>query len=201
MGQRDPRVDAYIATSADFAQPILTHLRELVHDTCPDVEETMKWSFPHFMYEGMLCSMASFKGHCALNFWKGALVLDGAGKCDAMGQFGRITSLSDLPAAMVLAGYLRKAMTLNERGVKAPVRAQVRVARPERPVPPALAAALAKNPEARATFQKLPPSQRREYTDWIAEAKTEATRERRVATAVEWLAAGKTRNWKYESKA
>lgn len=201
MGRRDPRVDAYIATSADFAQPILTHLRELVHATCPDVEETMKWSFPHFMYRGMLCSMASFKGHCALNFWKGALVLDGAGSCEAMGQFGRIGSLADLPAETVLAGYVQKAMALNERGVKSPVRASVRVARPERPVPPALAAALAKNAKARATFAGFPPSQRREYVDWISDAKTDATRERRVATAVEWLAEGKTRNWKYESKA
>lgn len=201
MGHRDPRVDAYIATSADFAQPILMHLRELVHGTCPDVEETMKWSFPHFMYQGMLCSMASFKGHCALNFWKGALVLDGAGSCEAMGQFGRITSLADLPPKTVLAGYVKKAMTLNERGVKGPVRARVRVARPEHPVPPALAAALEKNAAARATFDSLSPSQRREYTEWITEAKTETTRDRRVATAVEWLAEGKTRNWKYASKA
>lgn len=201
MGRRDPRVDAYIATSAEFAQPILSHLRDLVHATCPDVEETMKWRFPHFMYQGMLCSMASFKGHCALTFWKGALVLDGAGSDEAMGQFGRITSLSDLPAATVLAGYVRKAMTLNERGVRGAVRARVRVVRPERPVPPALAAALAENDSARATFTSFPPSQRREYVDWIEDAKTEATRERRIATAVEWLAEGKTRNWKYESKA
>lgn len=201
MGARDPRVDAYIASSADFARPVLTHLRDVVHATCPDVEETMKWSFPHFMYQGMLCSMASFKGHCALTFWKGALVLDGAGSDGAMGQFGRITSIADLPAKTVLAGYVKKAMTLNERGVKAPIRAKVRVARPALPVPPALAAALARNAKARTTFEKFSPSQRREYVEWISEAKTDATRERRVATAVEWLAEGKTRNWKYESKA
>lgn len=201
MGARDPRVDAYIASSADFARPVLTHLRDVVHATCPDVEETMKWSFPHFMYQGMLCSMASFKGHCALTFWKGTLVLDGAGSDGAMGQFGRITSIADLPAKTVLAGYVKKAMTLNERGVKAPIRAKVRVARPALPVPPALAAALARNAKARTTFEKFSPSQRREYVEWISEAKTDATRERRVATAVEWLAEGKTRNWKYESKA
>ena len=118
MGRKDPRVDAYIAKSADFAKPILRHLREIVHKGCPEVEETMKWSFPHFMYKGMLCSMASFKNHCAFGFWKGTLIVPE--KPEAMGQFGRITKLSDLPKDGVLLGYVREAARLNETGEKVP---------------------------------------------------------------------------------
>ena len=120
MGTRDARVDAYIAKSADFARPILNHLREVVHAACPDVEETMKWSFPHFQYQGMLCSMASFKEHCAFGFWKGSLVVgkDAAEAEKAAGQFGRLTKVSDLPSKKVLTGYIKEAMKLNEDGVK-----------------------------------------------------------------------------------
>src|SRR5690348_1310092 len=160
MGTRDPRIDAYIAGSADFAKPVLTHLRELVHATCPDVEETMKWSFPHFMYQGMLCSMASFKEHCAFNFWKGALVVGASngGQGDsgerAMGQFGRITALSDLPSKKVLAGYIKEAMQLNEAGVASPARSKKKSAAPRAVrVPEDLAAALRKNKKASTTFE------------------------------------------------
>jgi uncharacterized protein YdeI (YjbR/CyaY-like superfamily) len=198
MGKKDTRVDAYIAKSAEFARPILAHLRETVHAACPDVEETIKWSFPNFMYKGMLCGMASFKEHCAFGFWKGSLVLgkEGAAAEKAMGHFGRITKLSDLPSRRVLAGYIKEAMKLNDAGVKAPARSK-----PKTPkavvVPDDLRSALTANKEAAATFDKFSPSHKREYIEWITEAKTEATRTRRLATAIEWMAEGKPRNWKY----
>jgi uncharacterized protein YdeI (YjbR/CyaY-like superfamily) len=198
MGKRDARVDAYIAKSGDFAKPILLHLREVVHAACPDVEEAMKWSFPHFMYKGMLCSMASFKEHCAFGFWKGSLIVgaDGAATEKAMGQFGRITKLGDLPSKKVLAAYIKEAMKLNDDGVKAPTRVKPKVPR-ELVIPDDVAKALAANKAARATFEKFPPSHKREYVDWITEAKTETTRARRLETAIEWMAEGKPRNWKY----
>lgn len=203
MGTRDPRIDTYIASSADFARPILSHLRELVHAACPDVEETIKWGFPHFMYEGMLCSMAAFKQHCAFNFWKGALVL-GASNCAnggsgerAMGQFGRITAVSDLPSKKVLTGYIKEAMRLNAAGVASPARSKPKKAKQALRVPEDLAQALSKNRKARTTFETFPPSQKREYIEWITEAKRDETRERRLETAIEWMAEGKTRNWKY----
>ena len=185
MGTRDPRVDAYIDKSADFAKPILTRLREVVHEACPDVEETMKWSFPHFMYEGMLCSMASFKQHCAFGFWKGALVLggDGARAQEAMGSFGRITRLSDLPPKKTLAAYVKKAAALNDAGT---ARVPKAPRAPKKPlaVPDYVVAALRKNKKALATFEGFSPSHRREYVEWITEAKGEATRERRLKQAV-----------------
>jgi uncharacterized protein YdeI (YjbR/CyaY-like superfamily) len=193
-------VDAYIAASADFARPILAHLRAVVHAACPAAEETMKWGFPHFMHEGILCSMASFKQHCAFGFWKGALVVgDGTAAEAAMGQFGRIASLDELPPDEVIAGYVREAARLNEAGVKRPTSASPRAPRPVE-VPEARARALAEAPAAEAAFGRLSPSHRREYAEWIAEAKGEATRARRAATAVEWIAEGKGRNWKYERR-
>jgi uncharacterized protein YdeI (YjbR/CyaY-like superfamily) len=198
MGTRDPRIDAYIARSADFAQPILTHLREVVHDVCPEVEETLKWGAPHFMYKGMLCGMASFKHHCAFGFWKGALVLERGGDRaeEAMGQFGRITAISDLPPRSVLARYIKVAMRLNEEGVKSPTRTK----RTKKPlaVPADLSAALRRNAKARTTFEEFSPSHRREYIEWITEAKREETRKKRLATTLEWLAEGKPHNWKYK---
>ena len=200
MGTRDPRIDAYIARSADFARPILTYLREVVHSACPDAEEDMKWSSPHFMYKGMLCGMSAFKAHCAFGFWKGSLVMAGHGQhADGMGQFGRITAISDLPSRKVLTGLIRQAMALNDQGVKSPTRAS-RKPKPEAKVPPDLATALGKNRKARATFEGFSPSHRPEYVEWITEAKTEPTRLRRLTTAVAWLAEGKTRNWKYAKR-
>ena len=200
MATRDPRIDAYISASADFAKPILEHLRGVVHAACPDVEETMKWSFPHFQYEGMLCSMASFKAHCAFGFWKGALVVGDASKdTEAMGNLGRITSVKDLPSKKVLAGWIRRAMELNEQGIAAPKKRKPGLpAKSTLRVPKELAEALDRNPKARATFDAFPPSQRKEYVDWVAEAKTDATREKRLATTIEWLTEGKQRNWKYQ---
>lgn len=197
MGTRDPRVDAYIAKSADFAKPILTHLREVVHSTCPDVAETIKWSSPFFDYHGTMCNMSAFKEHVGFGFWKGTLVVGRAsGDGDASaGQFGRITSLKDLPSKKELTAYIKKAMQLNEAGVATP---KVKKPKPEIPTPPELAAALAKNKKARATFEAFPPSHRREYNEWIAQAKGEDTRARRVEQAIEWIAEGKSRNWKYQ---
>jgi uncharacterized protein YdeI (YjbR/CyaY-like superfamily) len=196
MGTRDIRVDAYIARSADFAQPILSHLREVVHAACPDVEETMKWSFPHFQYKGMLCSMASFKEHCSFGFWKSSLILEDGGNGDGAGQFGRLSQISDLPSRKVLTGYIRKAMKLNEEGVKSPGRPKPKTPR-ELIVPDDLATALQRNTTAQATFEDFSTSHKREYVEWLTEAKTEATRKRRLESAIEWMADGKPRNWKY----
>lgn len=196
MGTRDARVDAYIEKSADFARPILTHLRTLVHAACPEVEETMKWSFPHFDYKGeMMCSMASFKAHCAFGFWKASLVLGDKATDGAMGHLGRITSLDDLPSDRTLTSYVKKAAKLNDEGVKA-VRAPRRP-QAELEIPEDLTKALKKNRKALTTFEAFPPSHKREYVEWIVEAKGADTRKRRLESAVEWIAEGKARNWKY----
>ena len=196
MATTDPRVDAYIANSADFAQPILAHLREVIHAACPEVQETMKWSMPHFDYLGMMCSFASFKQHCTFGFWKAELLLaaeDDKGR-EAMGQFGRITSIKDLPPKKTLTAYIRKAMRLNEQGVKV---ARAKAAPRELVVPDYFIAALEAHPAADEVFHNFSPSAKREYCEWLAEAKTEATRDKRMAQAVEWIAEGKQRNWKY----
>jgi uncharacterized protein YdeI (YjbR/CyaY-like superfamily) len=199
MAQRDPRIDAYIAKSAEFARPILAHLREVVHAACPDVEETMKWSFPHFQYKGMLCSMAAFKEHCAFGFWKGSLIVEqGGGDAEqAMGQFGRITKLVDLPSKKILSGYVKEAMRLNEAGIEAPSRSKPNAPKAAPVIPDDLARALENKPSARATFENFSPSNKGEYIDWITDAKTPATRTRRLETAIQWMAEGKPRNWKY----
>ena len=204
MATTDPRIDAYIGAAAEFAQPILNHLRQIVHAGCPDVEETLKWGMPYFMHKGMLCGMASFKQHCTFSFWRGAEVLgaDSAGSGEAMGQFGRIASIADLPPKKVMIGYVRRAAQINEAGTgaKRSTRKKANTPRPARPVivPDELAAALRRSRKARATFEAFSPSHQREYAEWVAEAKTDATRARRIATAIEWLEEGKARNWKYE---
>jgi uncharacterized protein YdeI (YjbR/CyaY-like superfamily) len=169
-----------------------------VHAACPEVEEAMKWSFPHFMYKGMLCGMAAFKEHCAFGFWKGALIVEQSGGHaeGAMGQFGRITKVSDLPSKKVLTGYIKEAVRLNEEGVKSPTRSKPKK-KTEPKVPDELAAALKRNKKALATFEGFSPSHRREYIEWITDAKGEDTRKRRLETAIEWMAEGKPRNWKY----
>jgi uncharacterized protein YdeI (YjbR/CyaY-like superfamily) len=201
MGQRDPRIDAYIASSADFAQPILIHLRELVHAVCPDCEETLKWSAPSFTYRGkILCGLAAFKHHASFGLWQGAMVMGSEGRNpDAgMGQFGRLTGVADLPGKRELTGYVRQAMKLIEEGVKrAP--AKDGKPRPQAEVPADLVAALEKNPAARAAFDAFPPSAKREYVEWITEAKREETRAKRLVRAVEWMSEGRRRNWKYEN--
>jgi uncharacterized protein YdeI (YjbR/CyaY-like superfamily) len=199
MPSRDPRIDAYIAKSGEFAQPILTHLRDVVHAACPDVEETLKWSTPSYVYGGgILCSTAAFKQHCALNFWKGALVVGVVSSEDgSAGQFGRITKISDLPSKKVLIGYVKEAMRLNDEGVTSPSPMTPKGKKPDLVVPDDLAAALAKSKTTRAAFDAFSPSQRREYVEWITEAKSDATRTKRMAQALEWIAEGKSRHWKY----
>lgn len=195
MATKDPRIDVYIAKAQPFAQPILKYLRKAVHAGCPNVEEAMKWSAPAFDYKGPLAGMAAFKAHCAINFWKGPLLEIEDRTAEAMGQFGRITSVSDLPPEKVLIALVKRAAALNEAGVKAPRAAK---AKPPVKVPPDLLAALKRDRKAQATFEGFSPSHRREYVEWITEAKTDATRQRRIETALEWLAEGKSRHWKYE---
>ena len=200
MGKKDPRVDAYITRSADFAQPILMHLRKLVHKADPDIQETVKWGMPSFVDGGIVCQMAAFKQHVAFGFWKGKLILDGKGRQvdDAMGSFGRLTSLKDLPSDSKLLGYIKKAVKLNLEGVKVPGQAK-RKATPLR-VPAGLSKALKASPKAAATFKALSTSHRNEYVEWITGAKLRATREKRLATALKWLAEGKNYNWRYEKR-
>ncbi|HEV7387959.1 MAG TPA: YdeI/OmpD-associated family protein [Gemmatimonadaceae bacterium] len=196
MGKRDPRVDAYIAKSADFAKPILRHFRELVHDAVPEASETMKWSVPHFDYNGVLAGMAAFKQHCNLILWKASIVMGGKGNREG-GPLRTITKLSDLPPDKSIKKWLTEAAKLNEQGVKTP-----RSVKPRKgvAVPAELTKALAGNKKAATTFESFPPSHRREYAEWIAGAKGADTRQRRVETAVEWIAEGKGRNWKYEKR-
>jgi Uncharacterized protein conserved in bacteria len=203
MASRDPRIDAYIAKSADFAKPILAHLRETVHEAAPAAEETIKWGMPFFMYNGrILCSIAAFKEHCALHFWKGRQVIDPAASRgeNAMGQFGRIKRVADLPSKRVLSGYLKRAMDLHAEIAKSPPVTKPKAAKPPIPMPSAFRAALGKNRKAKTSFDELSPSHRREYLEWITEAKTDATRDKRIATALEWISEGKSRNWKYAKR-
>jgi uncharacterized protein YdeI (YjbR/CyaY-like superfamily) len=197
MASHDPRIDAYIAKAPDFAQPILEHLRAVVHAACPEVEESIKWSCPHFLYQGkLLCSMAAFKQHCAFHFWHGKEVVGGAEK-DGMGQFGKLTSINELPTKKELIAYVRKAMSLREAGATRQRATPVR--KPPLKVPDDFAASLKKHLAARKAFEAFSPSAQREYVTWITAAKTDATRQKRIATALEWLAEGKHRNWKYQT--
>lgn len=203
MATFDKRVDAYIAKAEPFAQPILEHLRELVHRACPDVQETIKWSFPHFEHKGLLCSMASFKKHCAFGFWKGAIMKDPKGILSvvgrtSMGNFDRITSLNDLPSEKVMLDYIKQAVKLNEEDIKLPPKKVVKAA--DVKVPDYFTKVLKKNKKAFTTFEAFSNSHRKEYVQWITEAKSEETRAKRMDQAVEWLSEGKSRNWKYERK-
>jgi uncharacterized protein YdeI (YjbR/CyaY-like superfamily) len=200
MPATDPRVDAYIDKSKDFAKPILDHIRELVHDACPEATETIKWNFPHFDYKGeMMCSMASFKEHCAFGFWKQALIENDAFPAEktAMGSFGRITSIKNLPSDKVMKKLIKDAMKLNDAGIKVQ-RAPVSKEKKELVVPDILLESLAKNDAAAETFNNFPYSKKKDYVVWITEAKSDATRDKRLATTIEWLAEGKSRMWKYE---
>ncbi len=202
MKKTDPRIDAYIAKAADFAKPVLRHLRKLVHKGWPEAEETMKWSHPSFLYGGkILCGMAAFKAHCTFGFWhkkmEDVLGSDGAKAGEAMGSLGRITSLDGLPADGMMIRYIRKAALLNESEAPGRPRPGGKPAK-ARPVPADLAAALKKNKKAASTFDAFSTSHRNEYVEWITEAKREETRAKRLETTLEWLAEGKSRNWKYE---
>ena len=196
MVKRDPRVDAYIGKAAEFARPILTHVRALVHEACPDVEETMKWSVPHFEYNGIICGMAAFKQHCNVIVWKAGLIPGGPGR-EQKGQIRNVRNLSDLPDDRTMRRLFSEVAKLNQQGVKAPRRTT-----PKKPVSVTaeLESALRTNKKAAAAFEKFPPSHKREYAEWVGEAKGDETRQRRAATAVEWISEGKSRNWKYERR-
>jgi uncharacterized protein YdeI (YjbR/CyaY-like superfamily) len=198
MPTRDPRIDAYVRKAGDFAQPLLIRFRDAVHQACPPVEETIKWGMPCFVYQGNLCHMAAFKQHCAFGFWKGSLLFpkDDPRQQEAMGHLGRVTSLREMPSAAKLKALVRQAMALNEGGVSAPARK--RTVKKPLPEPPELTRALKGSAAARNTWTAFPPGHRREYIEWISEARREETRARRVATTIEWLAEGKSRNWKYQ---
>jgi len=204
MAQKDKRIDTYIVKAQPFAWPILEHLRDLVHKACPDVEETIKWGMPHFDYKGeMMCSMASFKQHCAFGFWKASLMKDkklteNARGETSMGHLGRITSLKDLPPDATLVRYIKAAMRLNDEGVK--VEKRKPLAEKDIEAPDYFLKELKKNKAALKTFEVFSPSSKKEYIMWITDAKTEATRKSRMTTAIEWMAEGKQRNWKYMKK-
>ncbi len=201
MPTKDPRIDAYIAKSADFAKPILSHIRELVHQGCPESEETLKWSMPFFTYKGMLCHMAAFKSHCSLGFWKSKLVMGNENSSsndekDGMGQFGRIGSLKDLPSDKKMLAYVKEAKRLNDEGIQKPSKPKPKGPR-ELAIPAELRAALKKNKKASAAFEGFSYSHKKEYVDWITEAKRDETKSQRLATTIAWLAEGKSRHWKY----
>ena len=203
MGKRDARVNAYIAGAAPFARPILTQLRAVVHEGCPDVVEEIKWGHPHFTYKGLLCNMAAFKQHCAFGFWKKP-ALDARVKAlrkagaDAMGSFGRIASPTDLPARGSMLALVKEAAALNDAGIKTPARKRTPTAQRALEVPDDFIAAVRKNPKALQTFEHASYSFRKEYLAWVAEAKSTETRLRRIMTSVAQMAAGKGKNWKYE---
>lgn len=193
----DPSIDAYIDKAAAFAQPILGAIRARVHAACPAAQETLKWSMPAFTYKGeILCTMAAFKAHAAFGFWRAGQVAepDARGR-EGMGQFGRLTRVEELPPEPEFAVLVAKAVALIESGVKAP---QMKKPRTEMAIPDDFAAALPRNAAASASFDSFSPSKRRDYLEWISDAKRPDTRAKRIAQSLEWLAEGKPRHWKYE---
>jgi uncharacterized protein YdeI (YjbR/CyaY-like superfamily) len=176
----------------------LRHWRKLVHQACPAAAEDIKWNMPFFTFHGNLCHMAAFKAHCGFGFWhhgmKAVVNADPAKAEEAMGAFGRVTRLEDLPEDRTLVWLFKAAAKLNESGL--PARA-VTKPRPAPKTPPDLATALGKNPKAAATFKQFSPSHRREYIEWITEAKRPETRAKRVKGTLDQVAEGKTRHWKY----
>jgi len=202
MGQYNERVDAYIAKSADFAKPILIHIRELVHRAAPELTEIIKWGFPFFDYKGPVCQMAAFKQHCAFGFWKEKMLSDPRGylKVDgeesSAGSFGQIVSLSDLPPDEVLIDFIHQAIAINEKGLK--VEKKPAAPKAELSMPPEFEKMLIGNSVAIGHYENFSPSKKREYLEWFAEAKSEATREKRMEQALEWIAEGKSRHWKYQ---
>lgn len=206
MPQRDQRIDDYIKKAAPFAQPILTKLRALIHKGNPEVEETIKWGMPYFDYKGPFCSFAAFKKHAVFGFWKYQLINDPGGYLqdrsaqggEAMGNLGRIESIEDLPPDKVIIDFVKQATRLNDEGVKLPPKPAKPKA--ELVIPGYFTAALKRNKAAKSAFEAFSPSHKREYVEWITEAKTEATREKRMEKAMEMMAEGKNRNWKYETK-
>ncbi|MHA4810003.1 YdeI/OmpD-associated family protein [Flavitalea flava] len=201
---QDPKVDDYISKSADFAKPILQYLRQLIHDTCPEVEEIMKWGIPHFDYNGdMMCILSAYKHHCSFSLFKAELMDDPKIKQSVesgkkMGFMDKIKTISDLPTKKVLTGYLKEAMALNEKGLKKPK--PVKKESIEIEVPDFFLERLNKDPKAKKLFESKSPSFRKEYAKWLIDAKTDDTREKRVAQSLQWIAEGKGRFWQYEKK-
>jgi uncharacterized protein YdeI (YjbR/CyaY-like superfamily) len=201
MATTDPRIDAYIEAAAPFARPVLTALRKAVHDGCPDVLETIKWSMPFFTVDGrILAHMAAFKQHCAFGFWRGRQVAERGKDDEAMGQFGRIESMADLPPRRELVRLVARAVAAPQSPATKKAVGRKNESKPPAPVPEVLGAALRRDAVAQANFEALANSHRREYVEWIVDAKRDETRQRRVLKTVEWLAEGKTRNWKYEAR-
>jgi len=194
MATKEPGVDAYIQNAPAFAKPILIHLRALAHEACPQVEETLKWRMPHFSHKGILFGMAAFKQHCAVHFWKGSLILDDHRRSGGYGNLGKIVAISELPNKKTLLRYIKNAVALNEGGVRKPA---VKTAKKKLVVPAYFRAALSRNKKAQATFDNFSYSHKKEYVNWITEAKREETRDKRIKTALQWLAQGKPQNWKY----
>lgn len=207
MGKRIKEIDEYIKRAQPFAQPILERIRELVHKGCPEVEEKIKWGMPSFDYKGPFCSMASFKQHAVFGFWKGKLLNDpnnylqerSAQGGDAMGNLGRITSLKDIPPGKVMLDFIKQAKKLNDDGIKAATRPKA-VTPKELIIPDYFTQAVNKNKKAKNTFNAFSYSNKKDYVEWIVDAKTEATRNKRLKDAIEWMAEGKVRNWKYLKK-
>lgn len=204
MEQFDDRIDLYINKAQPFARPILEYIREVVHEAAPQICETMKWSSPFFDYKGLVCHMMAFKQHCGFGFWKAGLLgletpPDGE---SSAGSFGRITKIEDLPAREVLIDLIQKAIALNENEVKAPPRNAKAPAKPAGMlvIPDYFLEALSKNIVARENFDNFSPSQKKEYAEWLIDAKAVATREKRMEQAIEWISEGKSRHWKYQSK-
>ena len=201
MSQFNPKFDEYYAKSADFAKPIMEYLRQIIHETCPDVEEVIKWGIPHFDYHGdMMCIFAAYKNHCSFSIWKAALMTNPKLKENikpeqTMGNMDKIKSLSDLPDKETLIAYVKEAMALNENGIK--------IVKPksEKPkviqVPDYFSEILEGAPLVKAIFESKSPSFRKDYLVWIIDAKTEASRQARIEQALEWIAEGKGRFWKY----
>ncbi len=206
MGKKDKRIDAYISKALPFAKPILTKLRELIHKGNPDVEETIKWGMPSFNYKGPFCSFASFKEHAVFGFWKYQLIKDPKGYLqeisnkggNAMGNFGRIKNLKDLPSDKVLINFVKQAKKLNDDGVKIP--AKLKKPKVDLVIPDYFTNALMKNKKVQEEFDNFSYSHKKEYVEWITEAKSEETRKKRIGTAIEWISERKSRNWKYTKK-
>jgi len=202
MARLDRRVDAKFSQAPDFAQPIIQLLRKAIHQACPEVQETLKWGMPAFEYQGLLAIVGIFKSHCSLVLWKHQLLAEKFPELaeianPSTGKFGRLTKRSDLPSQAKLNQYLKFAVALNAEGVRVPKRRKA--TRPVPTLPPEFKAALRRHKVAAQTFEKLSPSCQRDYVNWIADPKREETRAKRIATSIEWLAAGKKRNWKYSS--
>jgi len=207
QGRLNPQFDEYQEGASDFAKPIMAHLRKLVHKQCPEVVEAIKWGNPHFDYKGeVLCIFAAYKNHCSFGFWKESLMSDARLKANpdlkaAKRFMGKLTSLSDLPSDSELIAFIQEAMALNDRGVNRAPRRDAKLAKAaEIAIPDAFAEQLSRHVQANQVFQSKSPSFRKEYVVWIADAKTDQTRQKRIDESLEWIAQGKGRFWKYEKK-